>query len=209
MRIVLIEVQCPHCESRFRLQAELLGKQLRCNVCREVYTASKFSEPPPPLVDADSNCSSAAGTSRTGSRSDAPEPVYQTGTVGDMVPVLSAEAVPTESSPTVTPLPKEDPRPYLLEPTELLPLPEPERALDSGPTQREPAPVPDPMRNDTERATPPAPREVAWCEDVQAPPAPREQNWSPELSPPVGPVRPQRDDVSPRRLAAPSDDLKA
>ena len=50
-----IVVQCPHCETKFTLQAEMAGKAMRCpNIdCRQVFTAkasAKPTEPPPPSV---------------------------------------------------------------------------------------------------------------------------------------------------------------
>ena len=50
-----IVVQCPHCETRFNLQAEMNGKSMRCpNLeCRQVFTvhAQEATAPPPPVPE--------------------------------------------------------------------------------------------------------------------------------------------------------------
>src|SRR5688500_4529064 len=117
MRLVPIDVQCPHCESRFRLQADLLGKQVRCPACREVYTVAEVAAPPEPLSP-ESVSSSPPESKRGGSRADLPESGYQTGTVGDLVPILSAEAESEVTPVRVDPADRQPPT--LLEPAQLI-----------------------------------------------------------------------------------------
>ena len=48
-----INVICSHCESRLNLQEDLLGKQMRCPICREIFT---IEAAPAPSVVVRSSC---------------------------------------------------------------------------------------------------------------------------------------------------------
>jgi outer membrane protein assembly factor BamB/TolA-binding protein len=81
---------CPFCETQLKVERSLLGRQMRCPIasCRQVFEVREAQAPAPP-----------------------PEPVIEgvplppapekqkTGQVGDMVPVVSAEAVPSPPPP--------------------------------------------------------------------------------------------------------------
>ena len=68
-----IAVECPHCETRFRLQPDLAGKAMRCpnSSCREVFEVRPLAPDEP--------------AARPGQRS---------GAVAEFVPVLEAEVAP-------------------------------------------------------------------------------------------------------------------
>jgi predicted Zn finger-like uncharacterized protein len=191
---VLINVRCPHCEARFQLQADMVGKQIRCPECREVFSVAEAAATPvAPLPGPDE--ATSLGSSRTGAtRSDAPTPEYQTGAVGELIPILSAEVVPEESRPRAIPdyanaIPVEEP-PIHIEP--------------EAPVVVADAPVALPDH----AVEPPAPREVRWsdtlpppeppvvAEIVTPPPAASEEAagqhvavWSPGMAPPKRPER--------------------
>src|SRR5207237_445385 len=81
-----ITVFCPHCRSRYQLDPSLRGKRMRCpnTICRTVFEVREEGEaaPPVPLKSEEPPI-------------PAPKPIV-TGTVGEVVPVLSAEAVAPE-----------------------------------------------------------------------------------------------------------------
>jgi len=87
---VQIKVECSECGNTYQLQSENIGKKMRCTnpTCqtifeiREVNTAAPSSPPLPPVQ--------TASTRNAGARA---ETGYQTGNVGDIVPVLEAEVI--------------------------------------------------------------------------------------------------------------------
>src|SRR3954452_15371837 len=99
---VHINVLCPHCHSRYRLDESMRGVQMRCpnSGCRAVFEvreepgAAPASEPDagPPEDDNASEAETARQErARQGSRTDPPEGGgYQTGSIGDLVPILQA-----------------------------------------------------------------------------------------------------------------------
>ncbi len=94
-----IAVECPHCESRFTLQPELLGKSMRCPDCRDVFTVSEV--PPVPVLP---------------TLEPLPSLPYLSGSVNDFVPLLEIAAPPKPV--VVWPYEKVEPAslPYVLEP---------------------------------------------------------------------------------------------
>jgi hypothetical protein len=80
-----ITVFCPHCQSRYQLDPGLRGKRICClnTICRTVFEVRDERE--------------AAPLQDLKVQTPAPSSVY-TGTVGEIVPVLSAEAVGPEPS---------------------------------------------------------------------------------------------------------------
>ena len=198
-----INVQCPHCESRFTLQADLLGKHLRCPACREIFTVAEAATTPvATLPHADDTTSLDSG--RPGAtRSDPPAPEYETGAVGDLIPVLNAEVVADEPRPRgvpdyPNPIPVDEP-PVHIEPEAPAVVAEP------------PTAVPD------QALEPPAPREVRWSETLpppeppvvaeiatpvpttpEEPAGPRVAVWSPGMGPP----QQSEPSASPREIEA-------
>ena len=78
MRAVPINVLCSHCESRFNLQDDLLGKKMLCPVCREIFIV----EVAPVAVTTPAATESAPPTDKPAtSRTDAPAPKYQSGSI--------------------------------------------------------------------------------------------------------------------------------
>jgi predicted Zn finger-like uncharacterized protein len=205
---VQINVQCPHCESRFTLQADLLGKHLRCPECREVFTVAEAATTPVTSLPTADDTTSVGSTRPGASRSDPPAPEYQTGAVGDLIPVLSAEVVPDELRPRAVPdypnaIPMEE-RPVQIEPAAPVVVAE------------APTPLPD------QAVEPPAPREVRWSDTVPppeppviaeiAPPVPRTVEeaagprvavWSPGMAPPKQPEPgAQQEEVAASRVSS-------
>ena len=41
-------IPCPHCDSEFTVPTHLLGRRLRCPMCREMFLSSNFEEPQQP-----------------------------------------------------------------------------------------------------------------------------------------------------------------
>ena len=77
-----IVAACPHCESRFHLQPDLLGKAMRCPNpdCREPFVVEEAKAKP--------------------KKATPPKPTHASGTVGEVVPILEAEVVaPARSKP--------------------------------------------------------------------------------------------------------------
>ena len=195
MRTVSINVECPSCQSRFHLQSEMIGRKMRCPTCYEVFEVQEMAAPATSLPPPEAEEAPAPEPGRDGTRADAPEPRYQTGSVGDLIPILEAE-VEIASSPQdepahldVIPLEMEEAVPdepeshagvgelVPLESAEIVPQ-EPEIiVVEEEESPSEPAPG--------------APREVVWSEDV-APPEPpagaREVVWSEEAAPPSPPL---------------------
>jgi outer membrane protein assembly factor BamB len=75
---VPILTTCPFCETRFKVDSSLLGKQLRCPnaTCREVFEVRDSEPPPEPVID---------GVPVPAA------PPSKSGHVGQMVPVVGAE----------------------------------------------------------------------------------------------------------------------
>jgi outer membrane protein assembly factor BamB len=77
---VLITIECPICETKFQVDASLRGRQIRCPKadCREVFEVREVGPAPEPVIE--------------GVPLPSPPPSQKTGRVGDMVPVVGAEA---------------------------------------------------------------------------------------------------------------------
>jgi hypothetical protein len=101
-----IATVCPYCESRYNLQPEMLGKTMRCPNpdCREAFVVEVISPPiddfpelehvpPPAAPSADDLPDLRSSPPAAQHRTDAPPPAFVSGSVGDLIPVLDAEAV--------------------------------------------------------------------------------------------------------------------
>lgn len=114
-----IGTECPHCESVFQVDAELVGKSMRCPnpTCREVFTVAAPATAATPPV--------AAVIPDPHQAIPAPRPTLA-GSVADYVPVVEAERIeppvpvresppfdaePLDASPVATALPKAAPLP--------------------------------------------------------------------------------------------------
>jgi hypothetical protein len=96
---VPINVICPHCESRLNLQDDLLGKQMRCPICREIFLVEAAAPPAAigaPPVDEPVPSSDQGAASRV----DAPSPKYQSGSITDFIQVLPTETHAPAPTPT-------------------------------------------------------------------------------------------------------------
>ncbi len=106
-----IETVCTSCETRYTVQDDLLGRPMRCPECREVFIVRVATPNRTPLQTEAEKAPAAAKTGET--RSDAPSPRYQSGSVADFLQVLSTEAEAAPStrakSVPVLPPPVEDP----------------------------------------------------------------------------------------------------
>src|SRR5438067_93262 len=149
-----IAVLCPHCESRYQLQPELVGKRMRCPnpLCREIFVVQEegqaAAEPPPePEPPA--------------TRPAAPEtrPGQVSGTVGDLVPILPAERAELVREPQPKPEPVKKPSsPTPLAPAARVSEPEPAAPAASWlqpPPVREARPVVQPQPAPATRQTVP------------------------------------------------------
>jgi outer membrane protein assembly factor BamB len=142
---VSIVAECPHCESRFHLQPDLLGKAMRCPnpECREPFVVSEAK----PRVK-----------KTTG---NAPKPTHTSGKVGEVVPIVEAEVVappkPRKRAPKPSG-PAPDLPPIFEEPKEA----EVVDAVVVAP--------PEPRIVEATVVAPPMPaREVVWSPDADAP----------------------------------------
>src|SRR5436190_12030747 len=100
---VHLAVICPRCGSRYQVDPNLRGKNMRCPnaVCRAVFEVREEGAAPPappvaPKVEAPA----------------APRSGNVSGTVGEIVPILQAEAV-TETPVQAPPLPAFSPPPQV------------------------------------------------------------------------------------------------
>jgi outer membrane protein assembly factor BamB/TolA-binding protein len=86
---VLITTVCPFCEQPWRVDDSLRGRQLRCPnaSCRQVFEVREQGPPPEPPPEPPIEGVPVPPAPPT-------PPKQKTGQVGDMVPVVSAEAVP-------------------------------------------------------------------------------------------------------------------
>lgn len=85
-----IIVICSECESRLNVQDDLLGRQMRCPICREVFTVATADAAAPvetPIVEQVGPLNDKPVVSRA----DAPPPTYLSGSVTDFLQVLSTE----------------------------------------------------------------------------------------------------------------------
>lgn len=165
-----IAVVCPHCESRYQLQPELLGKTMRCPHpdCREPFTVTEAVAPvveaPPPPVEPVPE----APRSPAPPRVDLPPVASTSGNVQDMIPVVELpteipyerieqeeEYVLPEEDEYVVPTIVEDDAPAFeaREPVaKAIPLP------------KEPTPVAARLDGPASLAPPKGPKEVHWSE---------------------------------------------
>jgi outer membrane protein assembly factor BamB len=119
-----ITVVCPHCEVRYTVAADLLGKRMRCpnQLCRAIFEVRADKEPPV--------------TAPAAPQTAAPAVSVVTGSVTDLLPVLPAEF----AQPPATPQPVAPPRPILHEPLVRKPVtPPPPRPAPATPER----PIPD------------------------------------------------------------------
>src|SRR5262245_12607054 len=104
-----IKTVCPHCESTFQVDPGLRGKRMRCPnaLCRAVFEVREVTEtpaaaPPPPAPPI-------------------PRPSARSGNVGQMVPMLPAEAAPEtpreRAAPPAVPAPAATPAPLAQHPS--------------------------------------------------------------------------------------------
>lgn len=191
-----IAVVCPRCQSRYQVDPSLRGKRMRCpnTICRAVFDVQPEEETPSPAV-----------TPAAEVRKETPPAAARTGSVGDLVPILPAEAVepPPSKPPTTRPAPAEPPPPRAefrtareeMPTTEQPPAAAEARTPPVTPSQQAPQQVAEPeFPWDVEEAVPTEaplapekPREVTagvWT----APPVRRpETTGVPELGPTVSP----------------------
>ncbi len=97
----LIPVVCPHCETRFQLQGELVGKRMRCPnaTCRQTFVVQPEGQAPEAAPETPAPFQPPVLT----------QPPQKAGSVGDLVPILPAvfvEVTPEEpeaSEPAAAP----------------------------------------------------------------------------------------------------------
>jgi outer membrane protein assembly factor BamB len=150
-----IPVTCPRCQSTYQVEPNLRGKFMRCPnaVCRAVFEVKDEQPPAPEPAPPASN---------------APAPVTRnqlSGSVGEIVPILSAEAV-EPAAPLVNPAPDVAPLPNLARETPAFP-----------------------QETNTSPATAPA-AEPAW----QTGPPPMRRTPSAKIDPPLAPAAELADD---------------
>jgi hypothetical protein len=117
---VTIGTECPHCESVFQVDAELVGKSMRCPnpTCREVFTVAApvaaTVPPEPPTVELPRP---APPAELAGSVADY-LPLVEAERIDPPVPVREAPAVvavydaePLNAAPVATAIPKAAPLP--------------------------------------------------------------------------------------------------
>ncbi len=160
MAPVLITAVCPSCETSFKVDPSLRGKQIRCPnpQCRAVFTVGPETPPPP-----------ASDGKRIGPETPPPPASdgKRTGVVGDMVPLLSVEAEAAASS-WQSPPPIRRPTNTAVPATQVEPEPAPAPAVRSEPREtKAPAIEPPPVRR--------APETKA----VEAPPEPPVHQYDP------------------------------
>jgi outer membrane protein assembly factor BamB len=213
-RAVLIIVRCPKCDSKYHLDPGLLGKRTRCPnpVCKAIFEVK--------AEDENGETKPAEAGNSIGPVAN-PVVEHRSGSVGDLVPLLPAEAadepessesqVQTPLTPaehldeaiTSNPLP-----PVPLLPAELAESPEERSWSEAPPVRRTPAAQP-PLPKPPPAAPPPAPANRATPKPFvrPKPPAPAKPAW--ESAPP--PVRrggvPQ--DTSERESASPQTEAVA
>lgn len=152
-----IVAACPHCQNRFHLQPDLLGKAMRCPNpdCREPFVVEeakpKAKKPPEP------------------------RPGQTSGTVGDVVPIVEAELAappkprPAPPKPTRKSKANPDLPPLFDEPAE----PQVVDAVVVKPPPKEPEVI------DAVVVAPPKMREIVWSPDADLPGAPPAANDKP------------------------------
>lgn len=148
---------CPNCRSRYQLDPSLRGKKMRCpnTICRTVFEVREVGETTAPVPNTDEPA--------------AKKPVVS-GTVGDVVPVLAAEAVAPEIAPSVA---VKESAPELIPPPVRKPPPK------KGEPTRPPAPPLDPIK------VPPRVPEPSFVDDLGFP---GDEEESATLAPPDQPV---------------------
>ncbi|MDB5306965.1 MAG: hypothetical protein JWO38_1167 [Gemmataceae bacterium] len=181
-----IVAECPHCETRFNLRPDLVGKAMRCpNLdCRQAFVVKPVAPPQPaPAPATETLPTPPAANAPATPRVDAPRPVYTSGSVGDFLPLVEAEAVSNGSAaPKALPPPADEPEVFDA-------LPDEPQVVDAVPV----APV-----------APPEP-EVVEAVVISAPPPARELVWKPgaELPPP----KPAGRERKPVRAESATEDL--
>jgi outer membrane protein assembly factor BamB len=185
---VSIAVVCPRCKRTFHLQPELQGQAIRCPGCGYIFLVEQAEPPRTP----------AAG--RPG-----PTSTQHTGSVGDLIPILPAEAAPL-------PNPAQPPS-LSSHVSDLLPLVESEPAnpenvpLERTPSWHEPPPVRRPG-DSTPPAFPDAPpvrRKPGDSGSGIRPPVPRSRPPA-DVSPPA-PTPPRRAIKPPPAAEPPASDF--
>jgi outer membrane protein assembly factor BamB len=207
---VHITVVCPSCQTRYQIDPAYRGVRMRCpNAnCRTVFDAQEVVEAPPPP---------AAPRSRSAPPSGGKA---QTGTVGDMVPILPAETVGRAAPPPLAAEPL--PQTHVLNDQPQAPTrdhaswrqPPPVRQPDgAGSASRQPAPAaPAPTDPSDWHTAPPPPRQPG---QATVPPAAGRQPTPPSRQPaapppPRSPRQPPRTRAEEPLQALPAeDDIRA
>jgi hypothetical protein len=174
---VQLTVDCPACQKRYHLNDDLRGKKMRCHnpICREIFEIQEGS--------AKSGNGEAAGAkpqtapakppaAGPAEKPPAPQKDYKAGYIGEMVPLVTSEAV--ESPPAETP------KPPAASVGEVVPLLSAEAVAPEAPPapsawQNAPPPV---RRGAAETTKPPEPVKPPEAERPAAPPS-----W--QTAPPV------------------------
>lgn len=189
-----ITVRCPKCETKYHLDPELRGQRMRCpNVqCRTVFEVKPVEEGEEPPRRSEGSTAGPA----------APVVKHSSGTVGDLVPILPAEAAPEDEaevefdelppadSALIRPLPPKDegPKPprgsgNVGEVVPMLPAEaSPPSEAKGGASGSEISGVP--LRS----AESASPAERSW----EQPPPPRRVNPTPSPPPPPSPRSPSK-----------------
>jgi outer membrane protein assembly factor BamB len=169
---VEITVSCPRCGSQYHLKPEMRGKRMRCPnaICREVFEVREKAEGPTETPTDDDGKNSR----RTPPR---PDGNHGTGSVGDMVPLLSVETAAEPESAPAQPVWQQAPPPVRRTPPASEPAPAAPVIAESVPLlPAEPA-APEPA---WQQAPPP----------VRRTPAPPKEPEAPQEPPPAPPVAP-------------------
>jgi hypothetical protein len=194
---VLITAVCPLCRTSYQVQPALRGQAIRCpnTLCRHVFIVP--AEPPP----------AKAGNGA------------QSGTVGDMVPILPAEMAggeaPAAKNPPRPPAPAapswRDAPPAVRKPVEGGPAPA-AKPTQPAPRPAQPAPKPaqpaPPPEAPTWRDAPPVRQAGAPSPPAPSPPAPAAETHVPRQRPAAdtvpGKQRPAADTVPGKQRPAPA-----
>jgi hypothetical protein len=176
---VLINAVCPTCQTRYQVQPTLRGQPMRCpnEKCRKVFVVPNGEGERPRRADA------APEARRPG-----PAAPQQTGSVGDLVPILPSE---------INPLPEEAPpeaTPPVRTPSKPEPEPAPPSWRDAPPPVRpaaRPAPAEKPPAEKPPRAEKPRAEKPAAEKPVaEKPPAEKPAEPTPRRKEPAAAAKP-------------------
>ena len=113
-----INVVCTECESRLTVQEDLLGRNMRCPICREIFVVAVADELP--VIPAEPAATASAERPAI-ARVEVSVPKYTTGTIDDFVQVLPTEPVEPPNEIVWSEPPAAEPEPI--------------PPLDDGPTE--------------------------------------------------------------------------